>query len=147
MRYTFQAGYAGSIPVARSHTKPLVRACGRVARLWHESQLSRCAYREDGRERARYGDRMQPPTSVLAGTVEAIWSPNIQVGRPLNTRPMAGAVVEALHEGNVVAATTTDDAGRYELIVHPGTYLIPRRPRARVPQSPAGQLPSPRGKR
>jgi len=71
----------------------------------------------------RYGDRMQGPASVVAGTVEAIWSPTIGPGE-LDTRPVAGAVVEALHEGNVVAATTTDDAGRYELRVHPGTYLI-----------------------
>ncbi len=67
---------------------------------------------------------MQAPASVVAGTVEAIWSPNIQVGKPIETRPMAGAVVEALHEGNAVAATTTDEAGRYELRVQPGTYLI-----------------------
>ena len=71
----------------------------------------------------RYGDRMQGPASVVTGTVEAIWSPTIGPGE-LVTRPVAGAVVEALDEGNVVAATTTDDAGRYELRVHPGTYLI-----------------------
>jgi carboxypeptidase family protein len=41
-----------------------------------------------------------------------------------STRPVASAVVEALDDGNVVAATTTDDAGRYELRVPPGTYLI-----------------------
>jgi hypothetical protein len=59
----------------------------------------------------RYGDRMHGPASVVAGTVEAIWSPTIGPGE-LDTRPVAGAVVEALHEGNVVAAATTDDAGR-----------------------------------
>ena len=81
----------------------------------------------------RYGDRMQGHASVVAGTVEAIWSPAIGPGE-LDTRPVAGAVVEALHEGNVVAATTTDDAGRYELRVHPGTYLI--RAAAKGPRSP-----------
>jgi Carboxypeptidase regulatory-like domain len=82
---------------------------------------------------ARYGDRMQGPESVVAGTVEAIWSPNIGPGE-LDTRPVAGAVVEALQEGNVVAATTTDEAGRYELRIHPGTYLI--RAAAKGPHSP-----------
>jgi integrase len=46
------------------------------------------------------------------------------VGKPIETRPLAGAVVEALHEGNAVAANTTDEAGRHELRVQPGTYLI-----------------------
>lgn len=82
---------------------------------------------------AGYGDRVQAPASVVAGTVEAIWSPNIGPGE-LDTRPVAGAVVEALHAGDVVAATTTDDAGRYELRVHPGTYLI--RATAKGPRSP-----------
>jgi Carboxypeptidase regulatory-like domain len=81
----------------------------------------------------RYGDPMQAPASVVAGTVEAIWSPNIGPGE-LDTRPVAEAVIEALHEGAVVAATTTDDAGRYELTVHPGTYLI--RATAKGPRSP-----------
>ena len=67
---------------------------------------------------------MQPTAAVVRGTVEAgPTRPITMAGKP-NTRPVAGAVVEALHEGNVVAATTTDDAGRYELRVHPSTYLI-----------------------
>lgn len=33
-------------------------------------------------------------------------------------------MVEAVHDGNVVAAATTDDLGGYELRVSPGTYLI-----------------------
>jgi len=63
---------------------------------------------------------MQPTASVVTGMVEA--GPI----RPVNfeTRPVAEAVVEALHEGDVVAATTTDEAGRFELRVQPGTYLI-----------------------
>jgi carboxypeptidase family protein len=69
---------------------------------------------------------MQPTESAVEGTVEAgPIRPVIMVGdsRP-NTRPVAGAVVEALHEGSVAATSTTDDAGRYELRVRPGTYLV-----------------------
>src|SRR5438105_3455543 len=67
---------------------------------------------------------MQPTAAVVMGTVEAgPIRPITMAGKP-NTRRVAGAVVQALHEGNVVAATTTDDVGRYELRVHPGTYLI-----------------------
>ena len=69
---------------------------------------------------------MQPAESLVVGVVEAgPIRPVVIVGdsRP-NTRPVAGAVVEALRGGNVVAATTTDDAGSYELRVHPGTYLV-----------------------
>jgi len=67
---------------------------------------------------------MQPTASMVVGTVEAgPLYPLAMPDRP-NTRPVQSAVVEALHDGNVVAATTTDDAGRYELRVHPGTYLI-----------------------
>jgi hypothetical protein len=67
---------------------------------------------------------MQPADAVLMGTVEAgPLYPLTMPDRP-NSRPVPGALVEALHDGNVVAATTTDEAGRYELSVHPGTYLI-----------------------
>jgi Carboxypeptidase regulatory-like domain len=69
---------------------------------------------------------MQPTASAVIGTVEAgPIRPVIMVGdnRP-NTRPVAGAMVEALHGGNVLATTTTDDAGRYGLRVPPGTHLI-----------------------
>src|SRR5262249_43479507 len=67
---------------------------------------------------------MQPTAAAIMGTVEA-WPirPVAIAGQP-NTRPVRGAVVEALHEGKVRAATTTDDVGRYELRVPPGTYLI-----------------------
>jgi len=34
------------------------------------------------------------------------------------------ATVEVLQENDVMAVTNTDDAGRYELTVPPGTYLI-----------------------
>ena len=37
---------------------------------------------------------------------------------------MPSAVVEAPYDGSVVAAAATDDAGRYELTIDPGTYLI-----------------------
>ncbi len=37
---------------------------------------------------------------------------------------MPGAAVEALRGSDVVAVTHTDVAGRYELMLHPGTYLI-----------------------
>jgi len=60
-----------------------------------------------------YAGRMQPADAVLVGTVEAgPLYPLTKPDRP-NTRPVPGAVVEALHDGNVVAATNTDDAGRY----------------------------------
>ena len=63
---------------------------------------------------------MQPTASVVTGIVEA--GPIRPLG--FETRNVAGAVVEALHKGDVVAATTTDEAGRFELRVQPGTYLI-----------------------
>ena len=69
---------------------------------------------------------MEPTATVVTGTVEAgPLYPRFPPppGMP-NTRPVAGAVVGALHDESVVAATATDDAGRYELRVHPGTYLI-----------------------
>ncbi|HLX47199.1 MAG TPA: carboxypeptidase-like regulatory domain-containing protein [Streptosporangiaceae bacterium] len=67
---------------------------------------------------------MRLDAAAVTGTVEAgPVRPVGIVGQP-NTRPVAGAVVEALRDGNVVAATTADDAGRYELTVPPGTCLI-----------------------
>lgn len=72
----------------------------------------------------RYACRMQPRAAAITGMVEA-WPirPVAIAGQP-NSRPVAEAVVEALHEGRVVAATTTDEAGRYRLTVQPGTYLL-----------------------
>jgi hypothetical protein len=72
----------------------------------------------------RYACGMPPTAAAITGTVEA-WPirPVAIAGQP-NTRPVAEAVVEALHEGRVVAATTTDEAGRYRLTVQPGTYLL-----------------------
>jgi len=69
---------------------------------------------------------MLPVPSLVTGKVEA-WPirPVSTVGDGRSdTRPVAGAVVEALQDGNVVAATTTDDDGRYELRVRPGSYVI-----------------------
>jgi Carboxypeptidase regulatory-like domain len=67
---------------------------------------------------------MQPAAAVVMGTVTAgPLYPLTMPDRP-NTRPVPGAVVEAVHDGNVVAAAATDDAGRYELSLDPGTYLI-----------------------
>jgi Carboxypeptidase regulatory-like domain len=93
---------------------------------------------------------MQPTASTVTGTVEAgPIRPVIIVGdNGPNTRPVAGAMVEALHGGNVLATTTTDDAGRYELRVPPGTYLIratakglhSKEPGKTVTVSPGGTL-------
>jgi hypothetical protein len=67
---------------------------------------------------------MQPAGAVVMGTVAAgPLHPTARADRP-NTRPVPGALVEALLDGKVVAAATTDDEGRFELRVRPGTYLI-----------------------
>jgi hypothetical protein len=82
---------------------------------------------------------MQPVAAVVMGTVEAgPLYPLTMPDRP-NTRPVPGAVVEALHDGNVVAATTTDDAGRYDLRVRPGTYLIRARAEGRLRSQEPGR--------
>lgn len=56
---------------------------------------------------------------VLAGPV----TPVSRAGSP-NTRPMAGARVEALQGNRVVAVTHTDHGGYYELALRAGTYVI-----------------------
>ncbi len=62
--------------------------------------------------------------SLVTGTVAAgPVSPLARPGKPA-TRPVPGAAVEALRGSDVVAVTHTDEAGRYELMLHPGTYLI-----------------------
>jgi hypothetical protein len=40
------------------------------------------------------------------------------------TRAVRGATVEALRGNHVMATAYTDEAGRYELRLQPGTYLI-----------------------
>jgi hypothetical protein len=77
----------------------------------------------------------QPTTgsrgSLIVGTVTAgPIVPVERVGRP-NTRPLPGATVEALRGSDVVAVTRSDDRGRYELTVRPGTYLIRAKPPGR----------------
>ena len=65
-----------------------------------------------------------PHASLVIGTVAAgPISPLALVGKP-STRPVPGATVEALRGNDVVAATRSDDSGRYQLSLPPGTYLI-----------------------
>ena len=79
--------------------------------------------RRGERNKHGYASRMQPAPSLITGTVERARRPNLVVGEPAGP-PIPRATVEALHETKVVAIATTDDAGRYELRVQPGTYLI-----------------------
>lgn len=61
---------------------------------------------------------------LVAGTVVA--GPVSPVARPSApaTRPVPGATVEALRGSDIVAITRTDAAGRYQLRLQPGTYVI-----------------------
>lgn len=62
--------------------------------------------------------------SLVVGTVRAgPISPVARPGRP-NTRPLPGAIVEALRNHRVITATHSDDRGRYELSLPPGAFLI-----------------------
>jgi hypothetical protein len=64
------------------------------------------------------------PASLVTGIVAAgPISPLAQPGVPA-TRPVQGATVEALRGDQVMATTYTDQAGRYELRLQPGTYVI-----------------------
>jgi carboxypeptidase family protein len=66
----------------------------------------------------------RPATSAVTGMVAAgPVSPVARPGQPA-THPVRGAIVEALRGGHVVAVTHTDNAGRYELSLPPGTYVI-----------------------
>jgi hypothetical protein len=65
-----------------------------------------------------------PPASLVTGKVAAgPISPLARPGVP-STRAVPGATVEALRGNQVMATTHTDEAGRYELRLQPGTYLI-----------------------
>jgi hypothetical protein len=69
--------------------------------------------------------------SLIVGTVTAgPISPVQHVGRP-DARPLPGATVEALRGSEIIAVTRSDDHGRYELTVRPGTYVIRARPPGR----------------
>ena len=64
------------------------------------------------------------PASLVTGTVAA--GPVAPLARPgvPATRAVRGATVQALRGDQVMATAYTDKAGRYELRVQPGTYLI-----------------------
>jgi len=65
-----------------------------------------------------------PPDSLVTGTVAVgPVSPGARPGVPA-TRAVPGATVEALRGNHVIATAYTDEAGRYELRLQPGTYLI-----------------------
>lgn len=65
-----------------------------------------------------------PPASLVTGRVAAgPVSPLARPGVPA-TRAVPGMRVEALRGNRVVATGYTDKAGRYELRLQPGTYLI-----------------------
>jgi hypothetical protein len=62
--------------------------------------------------------------SLVAGTVVAgPVSPVQRVGESA-TRPVHQATVQALRGSDIVAVAHTDTAGRYELTLQPGTYVI-----------------------
>lgn len=65
-----------------------------------------------------------PVASTVAGHVSA--GPVAPVSRPgqSDTRPVDAAKVEALRGADVVAVTSTDRAGYYQLQLPPGTYVI-----------------------
>lgn len=64
------------------------------------------------------------PAALVAGTVSAgPVSPVSRAGQP-DTRPVPGVTVWARHGSTVVAVAHTNGAGRYELALHPGTYVI-----------------------
>jgi hypothetical protein len=70
------------------------------------------------------GDRKKSLPSLVTGTVVA--GPVSPVARPsaAATRPVAGATVEALRGSDIVATARTNAAGRYQLTLQPGTYVI-----------------------
>jgi len=65
-----------------------------------------------------------PPASLVTGRVAA--GPVAPLARPgvPATRAVRGATVEALRGNHVMATAYTNEAGRYELRLQPGTYLI-----------------------
>jgi hypothetical protein len=65
-----------------------------------------------------------PAASLVTGTVAA--GPVSPLARPgvSATRAVPGLPVEALRGNQVRATAYTDKAGRYELSLQPGTYLI-----------------------
>ena len=65
-----------------------------------------------------------PPATLVTGRVAA--GPVAPLARPgvPATRAVRGATVEALRGNQVMATAYTDEAGRYELRLQPGTYLI-----------------------
>ncbi len=65
-----------------------------------------------------------PPASLVTGTVAA--GPVAPLARPgvPSTRAVRGASVKALRGNQVMATAYTNEAGRYELRLRPGTYLI-----------------------
>ena len=76
-------------------------------------------------ETASPGTTGAPPVaSRVAGHVSA--GPVTPVSRPgqPDTRHVDGARVEALRGTDVVAVTSTDHAGSYQLRLAPGTYVI-----------------------
>ena len=65
-----------------------------------------------------------PPASLVTGRVAAgPVAPLAQPGVPA-TRAVRGAIVKALRGNQVMATAYTDEAGRYELRLQPGIYLI-----------------------
>lgn len=71
-----------------------------------------------------YRPGTSPPASLVTGRVAA--GPGTPLARPgvPATHAVRGAIVKALRGNQVMATAHTDEAGRYELRLQPGTYLI-----------------------
>ena len=64
-----------------------------------------------------------PGAALVTGTVSVSVAPRAGPGMPAQ-RPVPAATVQALRGSDVAAAARTNAAGRYELSLQPGTYVI-----------------------
>lgn len=62
--------------------------------------------------------------TVVGRVLSAPSCPVVQVGNPCPPRPVSGAAVDALQNGDAVESTRTDAAGRFRLALRPGRYVI-----------------------
>jgi hypothetical protein len=98
-----------------------MRACARAAVVLGVLALAGCATSASG--------PAKPSGIEVTGTVSS--SPSCpgpqRAGSPCPPRPVVGAPVELAAKGAVVASTTTDATGHFQLTVAAGTYLIKAR--------------------
>jgi hypothetical protein len=131
----FQAERSGTVRLtsqrpACAPTTSAVATCDAIE-LWQANVVV---------HRSAPSPRMPPGTGVYGLVSAGPTCPVERAGQPCPPRPVAAAVDARDADGQIVASTRTDNAGRYALMLSPGTYTLVVDTGSSLPRCPSDSV-------